>query len=284
MDWKIAAAASTWTEILRSVAGKFVDDQIPGRAAQMSFYFFFSVFPILLIVVAILGLFLDVQWLVGETIITRLAAVAPPAIARLFTQLLDQIMKQPGKPLTWGILVTLWAASSGMVATIRGLNVAYAVEEERPWWRRRLVGLTLTLVFMLIITAAMLLMAYGIPLTQAFAKRVGLHSANLLLWRIVQWPVVLAFVLAAFNLLYYFAPSRPPGRWVWLRAGTLIAIALWFAASLGLKFYIANFANYNVAYGALGAVIVLLLWFYLTSIAILTGAEINAQWERRKPG
>jgi membrane protein len=84
-------------------------------------------------------------------------------------------------------------------------------------------------------------------------------------------------VLVAFDLLYRFAPSRPRGRWVWLQTGTLIAIALWFAASLGLKFYVANFANYNVVYGSLGAVIALLLWFYLTSIAILTGAEINAR-------
>jgi membrane protein len=283
MDLGNGSAASTWTEILRIVARKFADDQIPGRAAQMSFYFFLSIFPILLIVVAILGLVLDVQWLVADTIISRLAALAPPSIARLFTELLDQLARQPGKPLTWGILVTLWAASSGMVATIHGLNQAYAVEEERPWWRRRLVGLTLTLVFMLIITAAMLLLAYGVPLAQAFAKRLGFHSASLLAWRIAQWPVIFAFVLVAFHLLYYFAPSRPLGRWVWFRAGTLIAIALWFAASLGLKFYIANFANYNVAYGSLGAIIVLLLWFYLTSIAILTGAEINAQCERRKP-
>jgi membrane protein len=263
---------------------KFADDQIPGRAAQMSFYFFLSVFPILLIVVAIPGLFLDVQWLVADAIISRLAAAAPPSIARLFARLVEHLTGQPGKPLTWGIIVTLWAASSGMVATIHGLNMAYAVEEERPWWRRRLVGLTLTLVFMVMITAAMVLLAYGVPLARAFANRLGFNSENLLAWRIAQWPLVFAFVLVAFHVLYYFAPSRPLGRWVWLRAGTLIAIALWFAASLGLKFYIENFASYNIAYGSLGAVIALLLWFYLTSIAILTGAEINAQRERRSRG
>lgn len=112
----------------------------------------------------------------------------------------------------------------------------------------------------------------------------GLGSAFVLAWQILQWPVIFGFVLLAFDLLYHFAPHRPRVRWQWLRPGTLIAIALWLAVSLGLKVYVANFANYNVAYGSLGAVIVLLLWFYLTGIAILVGAEINAQFENGKPG
>lgn len=123
----------------------------------------------------------------------------------------------------------------------------------------------------------MALLAYGVPLAQALAQRLRLGSAFVLAWQIGQWPVIFGLVLFAFDLLYYFAPHQPHARWQWVRLGTLIAIALWLAASLGLKFYVANFASYNVAYGSLGAIIVLLLWFYLTGIAILTGAEINAQ-------
>ena len=281
MDGGNRSAASAWAETVRAVARRFADDQIPGRAAQMSFYFFLSVFPVLLIFVAVLGLFLDVRTLAGGTIIDRLATVAPPSIARLLIQLLEHLAWQSGKPLTWGVVVALWAGSSAMVATIRGLNLAYAVEEERPWWQRRLVGLALTLTFMLMITIAMLLMAYGIPLAESLAKGMGLNSTSLLAWRIAQWPMIFLFVLVAFDLLYHFAPSRRLRHWIWLQTGTLIAIALWFAASLGLKFYVANFANYNVVYGSLGAVIALLLWFYLTSIAILSGAEINARLEMR---
>ncbi|MGH8178792.1 MAG: YihY/virulence factor BrkB family protein, partial [Steroidobacter sp.] len=279
-DW----GEASWAKTARAVASKIADDQIPGRAAQMSFYFFLSVFPMLLILMAALGLFLDAQWLVRDAILERLASVAPSSIVGIFTRLLDHLAGQSGGALTWGILVALWAASSGMVATIRGLNKVYAVAEERPWWKRRLVGLALTLVLMLLTAAAMLLLAYGAPLGEAFAQRMGFGSAFVLAWQIGQWPVIFGFVLTAFDLLYHFAPNRPRAHWRWLRPGTLIGIALWLAASLALKFYVTNVGQYNVAYGSLGAVIVLLLWFYLTDIAILAGAEINAELENTKTG
>ena len=272
-----------WARTARAIAHRIADDQIPGRAAQMSFYFFLSIFPMLLILTAALGLVLDAQWLVRDAVLDRLASVAPSSMVGVFTRVMDHLVDRPGAPLTWGLLVVAWAASSGMVATIRGLNVAYDVEEERPWWRRRLVGLALTLVLLVFTTTAMLLLAYGVPIAEMIAQQMGLGPAFVLAWHIGQWPVIFGFVLLAFDLLYYFAPHRPRARWQWVRPGTLIAIALWLAASLGLKFYVANFANYNVAYGSLGAVIVLLLWFYLTGIAILAGAEINAQLERAPP-
>lgn len=270
---------ATWTAAARALARKIACDQIPGRAAQMSFYFFLSVFPALLILMAGLGLVLDAQWLVRDAVLERLATVAPQPIVVVLTRLLDHLEGRSAMPLTWGVLVALWASSSGMVATIRGLNTAYAVAEERAWWKRRLVGLALTGVLMLLTTAAMLLVAYGVAPAELYAQRRGLGPAFLLAWRIGQWPLIFGFVLLAFDLLYHFGPHRPQVRWRWLQPGTLIAITLWLAASLGLKAYAANFAGYNIAYGSLGAVIVLLLWFYLASIAILTGAEINAWLE-----
>ena len=101
----------------------------------------------------------------------------------------------------------------------------------------------------------------------------------MLIWQIAQWPAIFCFVLLAFSLLYHFAPHRPHARWQWVGPGTLLAIALWLVASLGLKFYVANFGDYNVTYGSLGTVIVVLLWFFFTSVAILVGAEINAEFE-----
>jgi len=275
-----------WLHILREVAKRMPADGIMGRAAQMSFYFFLSVFPMLVILMAVLGLFLDAQWLIRDALIARLSSVAPESMMRLFERLLDHLGTQPGAPLTWGVVIALWAASSGMVATIRGLNIAYDITEERPWWRRRLFGLALTLGFMLLLAVAMLLLAYGVPIAEALAFRMGLGEVFLLAWRLGQWPLIFGFVLLAFELLYRYAPKHPPdsrhigGRW--LQPGTLIAIALWLAASLGLKFFVANFGQYNVAYGSLGAVIVLLLWFYLTAIVILAGAEMNAQLEKAR--
>lgn len=271
--------AAGWLETSRAVARKFFDDEIPGRAAQMSFYFFLSIFPVLLVMMATLGLFLDAQWIVRDALLNRLASVAPSSIVSVLTRLLDHLASQSGRPLTWGIPIALWAASNGMVATIRGLNTAYDVKDVRPWWKRRLVGLALTLVLMLLTAAAMLLLSYGAPIAEVLARHLALGSTFVLAWQVAQWPVVFGFVLLAFDLLYHYAPHRPNASWQWLRAGTLIAIALWLAASLGLKFYAANLAAYNVAYGSMGAVIVLMLWFYLSSIAILVGAEVNARLE-----
>ena len=275
---------TSWAKTARVLARRIADDQIPGSAAQMSFYFFLSVFPLLLILMAALSLFLDSQLLIRATLLERLASVAPSGVVRLFTRLLDHLAGHSSAPLTWGILVALWAASSGMVSAIRGLNQAYAVEEARPWWKRRLVGLALTLVMMLLMTAAMLLIAYGVPMAEAIAQGMGRSRVFVLAWQIGQWPLIFGFVLLALDLLYHFAPNRPHVRWQWVRPGTLTAIGLWLAASIGLKVYAANFAQYNVAYGSIGAVIVLLLWFYLTSIAILVGAEVNAQLELKRAG
>lgn len=263
----------------RAVARRIAADQIPGRAAQMSFYFFLSVFPGLLVLMAALSLVLDTQALVRATLLERLAAVAPGSIVRLFTRLLEHLTGPSRAPFTWGLVVALWASSSGMVATIRGLNQAYAVVEERAWWKRRLVGFALTLALLVLLAAALLLVTYGVPMADAVARGMGLGAPWLVAWQIGQWPLVFGFVLLAFELLYHYAPHRPRVRWRWLRAGTLTAIGLWLVTSLGLKVYAANFAQYNVAYGSVGAVIVLLLWFYLTSIAILVGAEINAELE-----
>lgn len=268
-----------WRGAPRRVFDKINADQTPGRAAQMAFYFFLSMFPMLLILLTVTGMFMDATSVVRSVILERLSSVAPAAIVRVFTRLLDHLAGQPGPSLSWGFLLAIWASSSGMVAAIRGLNDAYAVVEERPWWRRRLIGLALTMVMLFLLAAAMLLLSYGVPLAEELARHLGLGAAFLVTWQIAQWPVIFGFVMLAFDLLYHFGPHRPPGPWRWLRVGTLLAIALWLAASLGLKFFVANIASYNVAYGSLGAVIVLLLWFYLTALAFLMGAQVNMQLE-----
>jgi membrane protein len=283
VESSIDHVVTIWSRILRAAARRFIQDEIPARAAQMSYYFFLSLFPIALILMTVLGIFLDAQWLVREAVLDRLAAVAPASIVRVLTRLLDHLADHSPGPLTVGLLVALWAASSGMVATIRGLNLAYDVSEERPWWQRRLVGLVLTIAYMVLLSLAMLLLAYGAPVAEALAQWWGLGPSFVKIWQFAQWPVVFAFILLAFDILYHFAPHKPRERWRWIQPGTLVAITLWLLASVCLKYYAAKFANYNVVYGSLGAIIVLLLWFYLTSVAILTGAEINARADAYVP-
>ncbi len=252
----------------------------------MSFYFFLSIFPILLILTGALGLFLDAKWLVRDSLLDRIGSVAPPSVVRLLGRLLEHLTDRAAQPLGWGIGLTLWASSSGMTATIRGLNVAYGADEERVWWKRRLVALGLTLVLMVLLAAAMLLLAYGRPIVEMIVARWGLGANWVMVGRILQWPMLIGFLLLAFELTYRIAPHRPAARWRRVRAGTWIATVLWLGGSLAIKYYAANLAHYNVAYGSIGAVVVLLLWFYWTGIAILLGAEIDASrlgLERRLP-
>jgi membrane protein len=273
-----------WTRIARLVGRRFAEEALPGRAAEMSFYFFLSLFPVLLLLIAVLGVFFDAQWLIRDTVVSRLDRVAPAQVVHLIDRLLRELSGRPRGPLSIGVVVALWAASSGMVATIRALNRAYGVKDERSWWRRRLLGIALTVAFMLLTAAAMVLLAYGVPIAEATAQHMGLGGAFVLAWRIGQWPVVVGVLLVAFHMLYRYAPHHARRRERWLQPGTLIGIALWLAASFGLRIYAANVARYDVAYGSLGAVVVVLLWFYLTNLAVLAGAEINAQAERVSRG
>ncbi len=265
--------------VLRAVAGKLADDEIPGRAAQMAFYFFLSLFPTVVLLMAAAHTFADAQWLVRNAVLWRLDSVAPGQAANFFKPLLDHLAQRPYVPFLWGP-IALWAASSGMAATIRGLNAAYGIDDRRGWWRARLIGLALTVGLLVLTTLAMLLLAYGDPLMRSIAERRGWNDSVVMAWRIGHWPIAAGLVVLAFDLLYHYGPHRPRGRWRWLPGGTLLALGLWGLASLGLDFYVSNVRDFGSAYGPIGTVVVLMLWLYLTSIAILAGAEVNARLER----
>ena len=243
----------------------------------MSFYFVLSFFPLLLLMMAALGQFAEAQQVLRDTVVQHLAPLAPPTMLRLISDLLEHLAEQPAGLLTWGGLVAIWAASSGMVATVGGLNQAYAITDHRSWWKRRLVGLALTLVIMFMMIVAMVLLTLGAPLAEMLAQQMSNGETALLAWRFLQWPAIFCFTLLAFDLLYCFGPHRRHTTWRWLPVESLIAIALWLAVSIGLKAYMTRYGNYSVLYGAVGGVIVLLLWFYLSAIAILAGAHVAAQ-------
>ncbi len=275
--WRpLVAEDSQLGRLLHRIAANMVNDRIPGRAAQMSFYFFLSVFPFLLILVATLGLFLDAQSLLGDSVLSRLMPLLPPSILQIYSDLLGYLAAHSDAPLALGIAIALWSSSSGMVSTADGLDQAYQIADRRPWWKRRLVGFAMTLCLMLIVAAATTLLTFGVPMAEGAAARAGLESAFVLGWRIAQWPLLLAITMLTLDLLYHFGPSRRPARWRWFPVGTWVAMLLWLGATLGLRFYMIRFGNYSVVYGTLGGVIVLLMWFYVTAMAILIGAEINA--------
>jgi membrane protein len=186
-----------------------------------------------------------------------------------------------GGLLSVGIIVALWSASAGMGAVMSALNVAYDVVERRPWWRRRLIALALTVGLALLVPAALLLIVFGERAGLAVAGRYGLGPTFVTVWSIVRWTLIALMVAWGVLLVYRLAPAaRLP--WRALVPGTIIAVAAWLAMSVGFKYYVTHLADYNATYGSIGGVILLILWLYLSGVVLLVGAEINAEVAGRR--
>jgi len=271
----------TWRELGRRVWGELSEDSILGWSAQLSFYFLLSIFPTLFFLFVLLGYFVGQGTRLREGLVGYLAALAPESAAQLVDTIMREITKgASGIKLVWSLLVAIWAGSSGMTAIISALNIAYEVEETRPWWKARLVAIGLMLALVLLMSSALMILLYGGKLGGSVASYFGLGSVFATTWAILRWPLVLAFVLLAFNLLYLYAPNLKHWDWHWLMPGTVVGVVLWLLVSFGFDFYLSYFNTYEMSYGSIGTVVVLLLWFYLTGIAILVGGEVNSEIER----
>jgi len=270
----------TLRQLGKNVWAAMSEDRILGRAAQLSFYFLLSLFPLLLIMVTLLNRFAFVESALRGALFKLLIAVVPESASGLVDGAFQHISEGiSGGGFSFGLLIVSWAASSGMVAIMNALNLAYGIDESRSWWKRRLVAIGLVIALMVLIIMALTLIVYGGGIAQAIAAGLGLGSTLTTILRIVEWPLAVTFVLLVFNLLYLYAPNIKHREWHWLMPGTVVAVGLWFIASYGFKLYVSNFGTYNMIYGSVGAIIVLLLWFYITGIAILVGAEVNSELE-----
>lgn len=267
-----------WTEILRRTASEIGADNCLGLAAQLAFYFFLALFPALLFLVALIGYLPVENALTG--LLEALGAVAPGEALTLLRDQLDQLStSRQGSLLTLGIVGAIWSSSAAMVAIIDALNHAYDVDEWRPWLRRRILAIVLTISLALFIMGSLALVLLGPAIVSWMADRFGLAPAMEFAWRLARWPVIFALVVFGVDLVYYFAPNRR-ARWAWITPGSLLATLLWIASSFAFKVYVTNFSDYNATYGAIGGVIVILLWFYVSAFAILIGAEVNGVIEQ----
>jgi membrane protein len=198
-------------------------------------------------------------------------------------QLIDKTMLEvssasgAGK-ISFGLLAALWASARGVGAMMQSLNSAYDSTESRSWWKQRLVALILTVALSVLIIGAVIVIFGGSRIAEHLGTRYGFSDAFVLTWKIMQWPIALAFMLLAFALIYYFAPDVP-NKWEWITPGSVIGVLLWLLVSFAFKGYLHFFDSYSKTYGSLGAVIVLMLWLYLTGAAVLVGGEINAEIE-----
>src|SRR5687767_3713109 len=273
--WKLGGL--TW----RGLGGRVWDDIYNGdlltRAAALSYYFLLALFPLLIFLTAMLGYFAEAGTELRQSLLNYLASIAPRTASQLVRETIKEITEgADGGKLSFGLAAALWFASFGMGAVGDTLNSAYGVRESRPWWRVRLISLGLTVALAALIISALALVLYGGDIGEGLAARLRLGAAFVSVWAVVQWPIVLGFVLFAFALIYYYAPDLRHQKWYWVTPGSLAGVLLWLLVSFCFRLYLDYFDRYSMTYGSLGAVIILLLWFYLTGAAILAGGKVNA--------
>src|ERR1700719_5147211 len=262
----------SWSEVFKRTWKEANEDDVLGRSAQLAYYFFLALFPLLICVITVLGV---LDWKganVQDAVLDFLASVLPGSATTLVQKTLSEVNQAHAtSKLSVGLIFSLWSASAGMSAIMDTLNAEYEVHEGRSFIKRNAVALGLTLAVAVLLIAAVAIVLAGGPTAEAFSG--GIVKIVI---KIAQWPVAIALVLFGFALVYFFAPDVKEQEWHWITPGAIAGVALWLAASFALKAYLHFFDRYSATYGSLGAVIILLLWFYVSGASLLFGAEINS--------
>jgi len=270
-----------WMELGRRTVKDSIQDDVAGIAAQLAYYFFLSLFPALLFLVALASFFPLYNF--NDELMRVVARIAPDAVVTLLQDQLTSLSNSGDIGLlSLGLLMALWSSSAAMVSIIDAMNRAYDIEDSRAWWKRRLIAIALTVGLALFILTSFGLIVAGPWLADVLGRSLGLAPAFAVAWKILQWPVVFLLASTGFAFVYYFAPDADQ-EWVWITPGALLATVLWLLASLAFRFYVVNFGNYEETYGTLGAIILTLLWFYITGLAMVIGAELSAEIHRASP-
>ncbi|MDQ1179748.1 YihY/virulence factor BrkB family protein [Rhodococcus sp. SORGH_AS_0301] len=267
--------------VLRKTAREFSKDQCTDLAAALTYYAVLSLFPALLAVVSLLGVFGQ-----GERTVTAVLDIVsdlgPSSAVDTLRGPVEQLVQAPtaGLALIIGLAGALWSASGYVGAFGRAMNRMYEVDEGRPIWKLRPVMLVVTLVGLICIAAAGLMLAVSGPVATAVGDAIGAGDTALTVWNISRWPVVLALIVLAVAILYYATPNVQQPKFRWISTGAGMAIVVWILASVLFGFYVANFSSYNKTYGSLAGVIIFLLWLWITNLALLFGAELDSELER----
>ena len=272
-----ALGALTPIELGKRVWKQVNEDEVAVRSTSLAYYFILAVFPAMVFVLSIIGLTGVGPQLQG-LLFNYGARMLPGSALDLIRQSLQEVMRSSGAGLAvFGILGALWSASSGVSAVMQSLDVAYEVKEDRPWWKQKAVAVGLTLALAVLVLSALAVTLFGGKAADFVGSQVGLGGATVMLWKIVQWPVVLALMFVAFAITYYFAPNLEKPEWHWITPGSALGLLFWLVASVGFKIYLHFFNSYAKTYGSVGAVIILLLWLYITGFAIMLGGEVNSE-------
>ncbi len=274
----------SWLQVVKRTAKEFQDDNLTDWAAALTYYAVLAMFPGLIVLVALIGL-LGQYPQTTNAMLDIVGQVGPASAVDTFRGPIEGVVKSKGGAgalLGFGLLGALWSASGYIGAFIRASNAIYEKEEGRPFWKLRPLQIAVTMVMVILLAVIAIGIVVTGPLAKAVGDVIGLGSAAVTIWGIAKWPVLLVIVMAMVAMLYYVAPNVKQPKLRWVSPGGIVAVLIWIVASIGFGFYVANFGSYNATYGSLGGVVIFLMWLWLTNIALLFGAEFDAELERER--
>ena len=255
----------------------FFEDDILSTAAQVAFYFSFALFPLLLFLVSLFGIILESAEDFRAELFFYLRQIMPGSAYELVQKTIREVTENSsGGKLTIGLLIALWSASAGIDSLRTALNSVYSLEEKRAWWKTKLLSIVLTFALTMLVLVAVGIVFYGWKFLSLLLNTINLPIPSPIFLMILQWIVVLVVLLLIFDLIYNFLPKYKNFNWVWITPGAVTGIILWLLLSYAFRLYLSFFNSYDRTYGSLGAVIILMLWLYLTALVILMGGVINA--------
>lgn len=272
----------TWRVVLKRTLREVRDDHLTDWAAALTYYSVLAIFPALIVLVAVVGL-VGSHPSTTNALLDVVRQLGPSSAVDTFRGPIEEVVREKGGAgalLSVGLLGAVWSASGYVGAFIRASNVIYEVEEGRRFWTLRPLQIAVTIVMVLVAALVAVSLVVTGPVAGAIGNVVGLDDTAVTIWNVAKWPVLLLVVTTMFAFLYYVAPNvRQPG-FAWISPGGVLAVVMWLVASVGFGLYAAYFGTYNATYGSLGGVVIFLIWLWLTNLALLVGAELNAELER----
>jgi membrane protein len=278
--WRLGGL-TPW-QLVHNVFDEIVANNIFGRASELAFYFLFALFPLILLLMTLFGLFASQRVELQNDLMSYFAELMPPSAFQLLRHIANEVAAHAsGRKLTFGIVAALWSASSGVQSMISAPNLSYHVSEARAWFKVRIIALGLTVVIAILVLTALFMVLAGNDFVGWIGTELGLHPVVVFVWKAIQWPLAILFVSISCSLIYYAGLNLKERRpWQWMTPGAAFSCLLWLLASVLFRIYLHYFNTYSASYGSLGAVMILLLWLYVTGLAYLVGGAINAEIER----
>ena len=277
--WKLGGL-TPW-QLVSNVIEEIGRNHSLGRASELAFDFLFALFPLILLMVTLFGLFTSRSVELQNHLLSYFGGLLPPAAFQLLRATVTELAANAsGRKLTFDIVFTLWFASGGLNSMISALNLAYRVREARSWFKVRTIALGLTIVISILLFTALFFSLVSSHFANWLGAELRLRPIVVPIWTTIQWPSIILFVIISYSLIYFFGPDLEARKWHWITPGSAFGALLWLLASVGFRTYLHFYNTFSASYGSLGAVMLLLAWLYVTGLAFLIGGEINAEIER----